>query len=174
MMENTNTKPCRWCGADVPRMSMHCENCRQSLAPDAVPDLSRLPKCPVCKIPIFPAKFNTHNALHCEECEGTAVAKETLMKLQAMEPKKLILSELRRHHVKPPYFEPRDKPPFLICPFCNKKMLDSKLGTMNLDMCEKCGAVWFDRGKEKHINDMLGPYKMKRLKSREDEGRRRR
>ncbi len=166
-------KICRYCGAEVRLAASFCENCRQNLAPDAHPDLSRLPKCPVCKIPAYPYKINTYNVIHCEECEGTAVPKDVMMKLQPPEPKKMIRSEISRLHIRPPYFEPRDKPPFLICPFCMKKMIDTKLGPMNVDICEKCGAIWLERGKEKHLNQILGPYKMKRLNSSGGRERRR-
>ncbi len=166
-MENNNQKQCRFCGEFIEYNAGLCPVCRQSTAPDAIPDIRRLPDCPVCKIPIYPAKINTHSVYHCEECEGTSVSKEVMMKLQPMEPKKLIPSQLAKEHVRPPYFEPRDKPPFLICPFCRKKMLETKFTNMTVDVCEKCGAVWFDSGKEKHINEILGSYKMKRLKERE-------
>ncbi|MBP7791857.1 MAG: zf-TFIIB domain-containing protein [Candidatus Goldbacteria bacterium] len=167
-MQNNNQKQCRFCGEFIDKNTGVCPICRQSTAADAVLDLRRLPDCPVCKIPIYPAKINGHSVYHCEECEGTAISKETMMKLQPMEPKKLIRSELVKEHVRPPYFEPREKPPFLICPFCRKKMIETKFTNMTVDVCEKCGAVWFDAGKEKHINEILGSYKMKRLKDSEE------
>jgi len=165
MGDNPKVKICPYCGSEVERFAMHCKTCRQSLEQGVPPDISRLPNCPVCKIPIYPAKLNSYAVFHCEECEGTAVSKEALMKLQQTDVKKIVKSELSRGHVTPPYFEPRDKPPFLICVFCGKKMPETKLGGMAVDMCEKCGSLWFDRGKEKHINAILGPYKMKRLDS---------
>jgi Zn-finger nucleic acid-binding protein len=164
---NNNQKQCRFCGEYIDINAGLCPVCRQSTADNAVLDLRRLPDCPVCKIPIYPAKINTHNVYHCEECGGTAISKEVMMKLQPMEPKKLIKSWLAKEHVRPPYFEPRDKPPFLICPYCRKKMIETKFTSMTVDVCEKCWAVWFDAGKEKHINAILGLYKMKRLKETE-------
>lgn len=163
-MKNANQKQCRFCGEFIDTYAGLCPVCRQSTANDAIVDLRRLPDCPVCKIPIYPAKINIHNIYHCEECEGSAVSKEVMMKLQPMEPKKLIKSQLAKEHVRPPYFELRDKPPFLICPYCRKKMEETKFSAMIVDICEKCGAVWFDAGKEKYINEILGSYKMKRLK----------
>jgi len=170
-MDNINKKQCRFCGEFIEANAGLCPVCKQSTAADAILDLRRLPNCPICKIPIYPAKINIHSVYHCEECEGTAISKEVMMKLQPMEPKKLIRSQLAREHIRPPYFEPRDKPPFLICPFCMKKMKETKFTNMTVDICEKCGAVWFDAGKEKHINEILGSYKLKRLK--DNEGRRR-
>ncbi|HNZ29032.1 MAG TPA: zf-TFIIB domain-containing protein, partial [Candidatus Goldiibacteriota bacterium] len=70
------------------------------------------------------------------------------------------ISAEERDYRRPPFFEKREKPPFLICPFCGKKMAAKKLGQMQADMCTECSALWLDFGKEKHINDILGAYKM--------------
>ena len=156
-------KKCRHCESGIPVAALVCPVCRQNLEDGVPPDLTRLPKCPVCKIPVYPAHLSVHSVYHCEECEGTAVSKETLMKIQPNENKNIERSQLGRNHLKPPYFEPRDKPPFLICPFCLKKMNETRLGNMKIDICEKCSALWFERGREKHIQDILGPYKMKML-----------
>lgn len=170
-MIGNNQKQCRFCGEFINDDAGLCPVCRQSTDSDAIPDIRRLPDCPVCKIPIYPAKINTHNVYHCEECEGTAISREVMMKLQPMEPKKFTKSFLAREHVKPPYFESRNKPPFLICPFCRKKMVEKKFNGISVDVCEKCWGVWLDAGKEKHINEILGSYKIKRLMN--NEGRRR-
>ncbi|MFP4467201.1 MAG: zf-TFIIB domain-containing protein [Candidatus Goldiibacteriota bacterium] len=174
MMEKTDQKQCRHCSSFIPRAAAVCSFCRQSQDPAAAADLSRFSKCPVCKIPIYPAHINGHFVLHCEECEGTAVPKEALMKLQAMETKRIERSPVSGEHIKPPYFEPRSKPPFLICPLCGKKMEEQKFGPLSADKCSKCGSLWLESGKEKHLNEILGPYKSRMLNKSKDTGRRRR
>ncbi|HDT15207.1 MAG TPA: hypothetical protein ENN55_03265, partial [Firmicutes bacterium] len=58
IMENTNEKQCRHCASFIPRMAAVCPVCRQSADPDVPVDLTRFSKCPVCKIPIYPAHIN--------------------------------------------------------------------------------------------------------------------
>ena len=62
----------------------------------------------------------------------------------------------------------------LICPVCGKKMQEKKMGQMSVDICEKCGGVFLERGKEKHLNELIGPYKSQALKAKDQSSRRRR
>jgi len=119
--------------------------------------------CPICKIPIYPALLGGQEAIHCAECGGTGLKKESLAKLMPHGPKELVKGPEEEAHKTPPFFEPRQKPPFLICPFCGKRMKEKKLGPVACDVCEKCKALWMDGQKSKHLNDILGPYKWQSL-----------
>ena len=172
-MENSGIS-CPRCGEAVPADKNVCPNCKKIITsqPQTAGVGPKLSNCPVCKLSIYPAKMGKYDILHCAECGSTAYKKEVLMKMQPLDPKKVEVSDMERGHVTPVFFEKREKPPFLICPFCMKKMSAIKLGQMQVDMCEECKAVFLDEGKEKHINDMLGPYKMKLLNNSRDNGRR--
>ena len=161
--EHERPRTCPSCNAIVAPNARQCPKCRQPLALSSGGVSEKLPNCPVCKIPIYPAEMAGFEILHCAECEGTAYKRGTIMKLQPQEPKSIKIGEMERSHVTPPYFEKREKPPFLICPFCGKKMTGKKMGQMTVDLCEKCGAIFLERGKEKHINEIIGPYKMQML-----------
>jgi Zn-finger nucleic acid-binding protein len=153
-----------------------CPNCKKVILP-AVQTASvgvKLTNCPVCKLGIYPAKMGTFDILHCAECGGTAYKKEVLMKMQAADVKTIGIGDLERDHRTPPFFEKRDKPPFLICPFCGKKMAAKKLGPMMTDMCSECSALFMESGKEKHLNDILGSYKMSVMNASRDGGGRHR
>jgi Zn-finger nucleic acid-binding protein len=166
---------CPRCGEEVPADKSVCPNCRKILLKQqGLADAgNKLANCPICKIPIYPAKMGGYDILHCAECDGTAYKREVLMKMQATDAKKLMTGPLEDEHVTPPYFEKRDKPPFLICPFCGKKMTQKKLGDMQTDMCEECKAVFLDGEKYKHINSILGPYKAAIMNASRDNRRRR-
>jgi cytochrome c1 len=84
-----------------------------------------------------------------------------MMKLQPYGPKETVLGADERLHKRPPFFEPRQKPPFLICPFCKKRMKALTFGKFPADLCEVCGALWLEEGKMPYMNDVLGPYKWK-------------
>ena len=176
MQEQEPRRPrkCPNCSTIVAPKERQCPRCKQhiSLSFDGVSE--KLTNCPVCKIPIYPAAMAGFEILHCAECEGTAYKREMIMRIQPTDSKAIAIGEMEREHVTPPYFEPRDKPPFLICPFCGKKMQEKKMGQMSVDICGKCGAVFMERGKEKHINEITGPYKSQALKSKDQSSRRRR
>jgi Zn-finger nucleic acid-binding protein len=166
---------CPRCDALLTGEEKFCPNCRHVLvslqqAPGIGPKLTN---CPVCKLPIYPGKMGKFDILHCAECGSTAYKKEALMKMQAGDPKDIVPGPLEDSHITPPFFEKREKPPFLICPFCGKKMPPKTIGRMTVDMCDECSALFLDSGKEKHINDLLGSYKMKVLNSSKDNGSRR-
>jgi len=117
--------------------------------------------CPICKIPAYEADFGGQPGVHCAECKGVGLKRESMMRLQPYGPKEIILGVAERQHKRPPYFEPRQKPPFLICPFCKKRMKALTFGKFPADLCEDCGALWLEEGKLPYLNDMLGPYKWK-------------
>jgi Zn-finger nucleic acid-binding protein len=117
--------------------------------------------CPICKIPTYEATFAEQTVSHCAECKGMGLKRESVMKLQPYGVKELTLGEEERRHKRPPYFEPRAKPPFLICPFCKKRMKGLSFGRFPADLCESCGSLWLEEGKLPYLNEMLGPYKWK-------------
>jgi Zn-finger nucleic acid-binding protein len=128
--------------------------------------------CPVCKIPLYPAGLDGQDVLHCAECEGLGISREAMMKLQPLGEKKVQTGAEERNHKTPAFFEPRQKPPFLICPFCGKKMGALKLGNTELDQCEKCGGLWLEGPKLEWLKDLIGPYKSRISKAKGDSRRR--
>jgi Zn-finger nucleic acid-binding protein len=165
---------CPRCDSELNGTEKFCPNCKKVLVGMTQPLSNEKPvNCPVCKLPVYKAKMAGRDIFHCAECGGSAYSREMLMKLQALDSKAIDISPQERDYRKPPFFEKREKPPFLICPYCGKKMTSKKLGQMTIDMCEECKAVWLDSGKEKHINDMMGSYKMQML-NKADSGRRQR
>lgn len=125
---------------------------------------AKSPVCPICKIPLYPATLDSHEVLHCAECEGLGVSREVMMKLQPQGKKEVQIGPEERGHKTPAFFEPRKKPPFLICPFCGKRMEAVKMGKTELDQCEKCGAIWLESPKLGMLPDIIGPYKWKAIK----------
>ena len=123
--------------------------------------------CPICKITIYPASLAGRELYLCEECHGTAWPRETMMKTQTQEAAQPIQRGPEAEaHKTPPYFTPRQKPPFLICPLCQKRMKEEKLGGGPVDICEKCTCLWLDGPKGKRFPELLGPYKWKAAKGR--------
>jgi Zn-finger nucleic acid-binding protein len=121
--------------------------------------------CPICKIAIYPATLAGYPLHHCAECEGTAWPRESLMKLRPDDAKLRIERGAEEgEHKTPPYFTPRQKPPFLICPLCSKRMKETKLAQVAVDICEKCTCLWLDGPKGAKFVDLLGPYKYKAAK----------
>jgi Zn-finger nucleic acid-binding protein len=129
----------------------------------SVPKPKRI--CPICKITFYPATLSGQELLHCAECEGTAWPRASLMKLRPDEARLPIQrGPEEADHKTPPYFTPRQKPPFLICPLCGKRMKEHKLGGTAVDICEKCDCLWLDGPKAAKFGDLLGPYKWKQAK----------
>jgi Zn-finger nucleic acid-binding protein len=178
MNNASSRKECPRCGAELKGGEDKCPSCGRPMilgtaAGQAVGPVEKPVNCPVCKLPVYKAKIAGREMLHCAECEGSAYPRDTLMKLQALEKKVIDISAEERDYRRPPFFEKRDKPPFLICPFCGKKMAEKRLGQMQADMCTECKALWLDAGKEKHINDILGAYKMSIMNASGNSGGRR-
>ena len=122
-------------------------------------------QCPICKIAFYPATLAGLELWHCAECEGTAWPRATLMKLRPDDAKLPVQrGEAERAHKTPPYFTPRQKPPFLICPLCGKRMRETKLNNVAVDLCEKCDAMWLDGPKAGQFGVVLGRYKWMQMK----------
>ena len=134
--------------------------------PEASAGLASVPvpkkNCPICKIEFYPATLAGRELYHCAECEGTLWPRETLMKtLPADGAQRIVLGEKEAAHKTPPYFTKRQKPPFLVCPYCQKRMKETKFGKASVDVCEKCDALWLDGPKHALFQDLLSPYKHK-------------
>ena len=116
---------------------------------------------------------NPHlDVFHCAECEGVGIQREAMMKLQPQGKKEIQIGAEERNHKTPAFFEPRKKPPFLICPFCSKRMEAVKFGKVELDMCEKCAALWLEGPKLALLQDIIGTYKFRVSQAKGDSGRR--
>jgi Zn-finger nucleic acid-binding protein len=122
--------------------------------------------CPICKISTYEATLVGLPVLHCAECKGMGIARESMMKLQPYGDKEITIGPEEKQHKRPPYFEPRTKPPFLICPFCKKRMKAVIFGKFPADLCEACDTLWLEEGKIPYLNEMLGPYKWKVSKNK--------
>ena len=155
-------KQCPRCGTALTGSENACPQCDMPLTASK---LASLPTdkalCPICKIPAYEAALSNLPVLHCAECQGLGVKRESMMKLQAFGPKEIVIGGEERSYKRPPFFEPRQKPPFLICPFCKKRMKGMPLAKVNVDLCEACGALWLADPKMETFNDLLGPYKWK-------------
>ena len=51
-----------------------CPSCHRPLAKPGASEgiLAKPVPCPICKIPLYPEVLETHEVLHCAECEGLA------------------------------------------------------------------------------------------------------
>jgi Zn-finger nucleic acid-binding protein len=173
MPESTPAK-CPRCDQSLTGSEQICPGCRRPLAKTdgLISAPVKAASCPVCKIPVYPAILNTLEILHCAECEGLAIRREMMMKIQPQGKKEIQIGPEERNHKTPPFFEPRQKPPFLICPFCGKRMEALKLGKTELDQCEKCGGVWLEGPKLEMLQDIIGPYKYRVSKPKDGHSRR--
>jgi Zn-finger nucleic acid-binding protein len=146
MPESTSPK-CPRCDQPLEGPEKICPGCGRPLVKTG--GLASVPvkavSCPICKIPLYPAALDNHEILHCAECGGLGITREVMMKLQPQLKTEIQKGTEERNHKTPPYFEPRKKPPFLICPFCVKRMVTLKLGKTELDQCEKCGGTLVGR-----------------------------
>lgn len=156
-------KNCPRCNAPLAGERKACPGCGKPFTAPVGLVGGKAPVCPICKIPAYPAVMAGQEILHCAECEGTAYTREALSKMQPGGRKEIEIGLGEREHQTPPYFEPREKPPFLICPFCKKRMEEKKLAKISVDICTECRALWLDGQKHKFMNDLLGPYKWSTL-----------
>lgn len=156
---------CPRCDTPIPEGRPACPQCGMPRPRAGQPaPVAKPVNCPICKIPAYTAEIAGQPVLHCAECGGTGIRKEALAKLMPHGPKEMVIGPDERGHRTPPFFEKRAKPPFLICPFCGKRMEEKKLGPMTADVCSACRALWLDGEKWLHLNDVLGPYKWQSLK----------
>ena len=157
----TAAKACPRCDEPLEGAEAACPRCKKPLG--AAAGLASAPakalSCPVCKIPAYPSQLDGQEALHCAECEGLGLTRKAMMKLQPQGKKELLKGAEERGHKTPPFFEPRKKPPFLICPFCAKRMKLQKFGKIEVDQCEACDAIWLDGPKFPQLAEFIGPYK---------------
>ncbi len=167
-MPEHSLKSCPRCDTPLTGSEAACPGCKRPLAGPALAGApAKKINCPVCKLPLYAASVVDQPALHCAECQGLAIERDPMMKLQPHGAKTLALSPEERGYRRPPYFEPRKKPPFLICPFCSKRMKEEKLGQTPVDLCEACHALWIDAPKMPKFSDLIGPYKWKMSKSKQ-------
>jgi Zn-finger nucleic acid-binding protein len=172
MSESTLLK-CPRCDQPLKGVEPICPGCGRPLAKTTgLAGASKEVPCPICKIPLYPATLDAQEVLHCAECGGLGVRRETMMKLQPQGKKVLLPGAEERDHKTPAFFEPRQKPPFLICPFCAKRMEALKLGKTELDQCEKCGGIWLEGPKLEMLPEIIGPYKFRVSQSKKNSGRR--
>ena len=156
---------CSRCDAALKPTDKACPACKKPIMASSP---GQVIKCPVCKIPAYTGAVAGLEVLHCAECEGAAIKREVMMKMQPGGPKDYVKSAEERAHQKPPYFEKRTKPPIMACPFDGKRMKEVKIGPMKVDQCEKCDTLWLDGGKLGHLNDIIGPFKWSAAKGKDD------
>ncbi len=167
-MPETIPKTCPRCDQPLTGTERVCPSCRKPLVKtEGLASVgAKGPVCPICKIPVYPATLDSHEVIHCAECEGLGVSREVMMKLQPQGKKEVQIGPEEREHKTPAFFEPRKKPSFLICPFCGKRMEPVKLGKTELDVCEKCAGLWLEGPKLEMFQDIIGPYKWKVIKQK--------
>jgi len=56
--------------------------------------------------------------------------------------------------------------PFLICPRCKEKLLNSTLRALPVSRCQGCGGVWLDSGTLDEFLKEMNPVRKKSLISR--------
>ncbi len=173
-MPETISPQCPRCDQPLKGTEQTCPGCGRPVAKTA--GLAGVPvkaaSCPICKIPLYYASLDSQEVLHCAECKGLGLSREVMMKLQPQGDKKIRIGAEERLHKRPAFFEPRQKPPFLICPFCGKRMEAVKLGKSELDKCEKCASLWLEGPKLEMLAEMIGPYKFRISPKKNDLGRR--
>lgn len=160
-------KACPRCDISLTGAEISCPQCRFVLGGTKLASaVGDKPVCPICKLPIYDAAISGLAVAHCAECKGMGIKREIMMKIQAFGPKEIMIGLEERGYKRPQFFEPRQKPPFLICPFCKKRMKENVLAKVSVDLCEACGALWLDGPKTELLNEILGPYKWRMSKDK--------
>ncbi|MGH7739135.1 MAG: zf-TFIIB domain-containing protein [bacterium] len=158
----TSPKSCPRCDTSLAGGEKVCPQCRLALiGASLVGRPIEKSVCPICKIPVYEAALSEFPILHCAECKGVGVKRESMMKLQAYGPKEIKTGAEEKTYKRSAFFETRQRPPFLICPFCKKRMKSVSLSKMNVDLCESCDSIWLEDSRMEDFNDLLGPYKWK-------------
>ena len=157
---------CPRCDQPLTGAEKVCPSCRKPLVKtEGLASVgAKGPLCPICKISLYPASLDSLEVVHCAECGGVGVPRDGMMKLQPQGKKEIQIGPEERGHKTPSFFEPRKKPPFLICPFCSKRMEAVKFGKIELDICGKCAGLWLEGPKLGLFQDIIGPYKWKAIK----------
>lgn len=172
-MNEPNSLKCPRCDHPLNGAEPNCPGCGRPLGKKTgLVGALKVAPCPICKIPLYHATLDDQEVLHCAECKGIGIRREAMMKLQSQGNKEVQIGAEERQHKTPAYFEPRQKPPFLICPFCAKRMEALKLGKTELNQCEKCGSLWLEEPKLGTLPEIIGPYKFRISQSKNHSGRR--
>ena len=96
-------------------------------------------ECPICTNTHSLTASEGNKGSYCSQCDGIWFSKETLIalcKAHDYDPSivNIHLSEERRRHIT------KD------CPVCKVSLFTSSVSEVELDWCESCHGVWFDRG----------------------------
>lgn len=112
-------------------------------------------QCPKCELPLDWGEAEWHVGYTCKKCEGIWLPHQYLASLKyscqfdvASFRKALANSQS----------EPKRK---LVCPSCTVVLKQSKAGNVELDWCERCHGVWFDRSELTRI----ATYKLERTQT---------
>lgn len=102
-----------------------------------------LPRCPNCRDPLEPQNLGIGVSYLCDKCGGAAIGIGALKNRNALKSfVDRIWQKARR----------RSRYGRKLCPFCQEVMVEVKEdidgGTLELDICNKCMMVWFDRGEQ--------------------------
>lgn len=101
-------------------------------------------ECPSCSSGCSLIPSEGDKGFYCSQCDGLWLAKETLNSL--CEVNKLDSNILRKK-----LREERRVDNSKACPNCVKTLATSAVNNMELDWCETCDGVWFDRGECQRI-----------------------
>jgi membrane associated rhomboid family serine protease len=100
-------------------------------------------RCPNCRNPLEPQNLGIGVSYLCDNCGGAAIGINALKNRNAL-----------KSFVDGIWQKSRGRPKFgrKLCPFCQQLMVeveeDIDNSTLNLDICNKCMMVWFDKGEQ--------------------------
>ena len=158
-MDNSNlTTTCTSCGAPLTPVAgkdyFICHYCGAFYFPQASRDgvkilgepASRI--CPVCKIPLVTAAIEEIHVQACARCRGVMVNQDQLA---------FIINTLRLNSNKMENILPLDRADLnqvRVCQTCGRTMDTHAYeggGNIVIDVCARCGIIWFDYGEIKRI-----------------------
>jgi Zn-finger nucleic acid-binding protein len=122
--------------------------------------------CPLCKKTLMDGAIENQPVLFCEFCRGLLISMEKFQPL---------VDRLRALRDRPAEFLPRndaDADRSLGCPLCNKTMLTHPYGgpgNVNIETCETCSMIWFDRNELQRIVMAADPKPVPVYSRSEDE-----
>ena len=131
-----------------------CDYCQSTFAPPAgdegvlaIGQVSE--KCPVCHAELWDGSLETYSVLLCRGCGGLLVRMDDLMPLvEALRGRRD--APVRAGRMR----SSEDLERHLACPKCGRAMESypyGGAGNVNVDGCERCSVVWFDRGELRRI-----------------------
>jgi Zn-finger nucleic acid-binding protein len=158
-MDNAHsTTTCGSCGAPitpVPNKAYFvCHYCGAYYFPDASEDGIKLLgepgtlTCPVCKIPLVTAAIQDYHVQACSKCRGVMINQDQL----AFIIRTLRLTSKKIEEVLP--LNRADLNAKRVCQTCGMKMDTHAYeggGNIVIDMCVRCGVIWFDYGEIKRV-----------------------